>query len=219
MIVRKLNAVDLPEILRVYDSQDNILKIKKTIHMDLHYRKAFRLFVNSDPTMVAYGIFDNDKLIAFSTCGLWSTLPYWTIGLFYIDASYITSVHNIDIAGKLKIAIAEYAESKKLYTGFSIATINAMEIRAWQQTKANLTHIDMVTPLWAGNDLRYDITIEEIIPPFAQSTHRMFGQLLGITEGRNTVPLVVTRWSLLNKHRELSISEKHIKRFNKLSDA
>lgn len=216
MITRRLDNTDLPEILRVYNSQDNILKIKKTIHIDLHYKKSFRLYVNGDPTMGAYGVFDDNKLIAFSTYNIWTTLPYWTMGLFYIDTSYIATVHNIGIAETLKSALVEYAESNRVYTAFSIATINAAGMRAWQHS--NLRDSDTITPLWAGNQLRYDITIEEIIPPFAQSKYRTFSQMLGITEGCNSVPLVVTKWSLLNKYRTLSISEKHIKRLNKLSN-
>jgi len=215
--VRKLTITDLPEMLRVYNSQDNILKIKKTTHIDIYYYRVLKVFASNDHTLVAFGSFDGDRLIAFSTCNIWTNLPYWTIGLFYIDAEYVSAIHSIDIAGALKSAITQYAESKKLYTGYSISTINALNIRSWQQT--NLKDSNIITPLWEDNEIRYNITVEEIILPFGHSKNRTFGQMLGITEGFNTVPLIVTRWTLVNKFRTLSVSEKHMKRLNKLANA
>lgn len=213
--VRKLTITDLPEIVRVYDSQDNILKIKKTTHIDLYYYRVLKLFVSGDPTMCAFGSFDGDRLIAFSTCNLWATLPYWTIGLFYTDSEYITSIHNVDITGVLKAFITSYAEARRMYTAYSISTINALGARAWQQEQIK----GHSNAMWSGDAPRYSITIEEIIPPFSNSKNGTFGQMLGITEGLNTVPLVVTKWTLSNEFRNHQISKKHTKRLNKLSNA
>ena len=214
MIVRKLSKQDLIQMFRVFDSQDNLLKIKKTNHIARHYKKVIPSYVDENPSSCAFGVFDNDRLIAFSTYNVWATLPYWTLGLFYTDSAYITSLHSVDSIGILKAAITEYAESKGMYTSYSIATLSALNIRVWQHS--TIQHSEIPNPMWNGNDMRYEAVVEEIIPPYSISKYYTFGQMLGIVEGLNSVPLVVTKWTLANKYRNHTVSEKHTKRLNKL---
>ena len=215
MIIRKLTERDLPEMFRVFDSQDNLLKIKKTVHLDLHYKKIMPTYTDNNPTVAAMGVFDGDRLIAFTTYNEWKNLPYWTMGLFYIDAERVNEIHRVDVAGDLKDTLAIYAASRRIYTGFSISTISALNIRAWQQLHLKNTDCS----LWEGDSLRYDITIEEIVPPFSTSKNIVFGQMIGIIEGRHTVPLVISRWTLKDRYRQHNISDRCLKRINKLSAA
>lgn len=216
MIVRKLGQQDLAQMFRVFDSQDYLLKIEKTNNIAQYYKKMLLLFVSDNPSSCAFGVFDNDRLIAFSTYNLLATLPCWSMGLFYTDSAYITSLHNTETIGILKIALVEYAESRRIYTAFSIATLNALGIRAWQHSTAQHS---MLWPMWDGTDARYEVTVEEIIPPYSSSRYSTFGQMLGIVEGMNSVPLVVTKWTLANKYRNHALSVRHTKRLDKLFNA
>lgn len=211
---RMLTVDDLPEMIRVYASQDNLLKIKKTVHIDAHYRKILPLYLNDNPSMIAFGAFDGDRMIAFSTLNVWDLLPHWTMGLFHTDAASINLMHDIELISMLKDYMTVYAESRRLYTAYSISTVSALSTRAWQQLQLEGTN----NSLWDNDSLRYDITIEEIIAPYIGSNSYTFSSTLGILEGLNDIPLVITRWSVKHKYRLTDISKSCIKRFNKLAE-
>jgi len=211
---RILTIDDLPAMMRIYDSQDNLLKVKKTVHIDEHYRKILPLYLNDNPSMIAFGAFDGDQMIAFSTLNVWDLLPHWTMGLFHTDAASINLMHDIESISMLKDYMSVYAESRSLYTGYSISTMSALSTRAWQQLQLEGTNNN----LWDNDCLRYDITIEEIVAPYTGSRSYTFSSTLGILEGLNDIPLVITRWSVKNKYRLTDISKSCIKRFNKLAE-
>ena len=79
-MIRKLTIADTEQMLQVYDSQSSLLKIKKTKHIDLHYRKILPLYLANDIGVSAFGNFSDDgELMAFSTISTWAILPLATI--------------------------------------------------------------------------------------------------------------------------------------------
>ncbi len=218
-MIRKLTSADAGEMLRVYDSQQSFLKIKKTKHIDLHYRKILPLYLSNDIGVSAFGNFDNTgNLMAFSTISTWAILPFATIGLFFVDKKYINLVHNDNITSKLMSAMIEYAESINITSVYAAVTLNAAVSRGWQGI--NLKNKEHTTPMWdfETNTARYLVTVEELIKPYSSSKYVNFSKMLGILETKNSVPILIRKWTLINRYRDLDIDSALRRRVDRVSN-
>jgi hypothetical protein len=205
-MIRKLTSADAGEMLRVYDSQQSFLKIKKTKHIDLHYRKILPLYLSNDIGVSAFGNFDNTgNLMAFSTISTWGTHPFANIGLFFADKQYLKNLHEDKITTRLTEAIIDYAESINITSVYAAVTLNAAVARGWQSINAKNSTNN--SPMWdyEHNVPRYTVTIEELIKPYTASKFVSFSKMLGILETKNSVPILIRKWTLLNRYRDLDI--------------
>jgi len=205
-MIRKLTIADTDQMLKVYDSQSSLLKIKKTKHIDLHYRKILPLYLANDIGVSAFGNFNDDgELMAFSTISTWAILPFATIGLFFADKKYIKHLHEDSIMTRLTEAMIRYAESINITAVYAAVTLNAAVTRGRQSV--NLKNKLSDTPMWdfEKDTSRYVVTIEELIKPYSASKYVNFSKMFGILETKNSVPILIRKWTLLNRYRDIDV--------------
>jgi hypothetical protein len=221
-MIRKLISSDLEQMMRVYDSQPSLLKVKKTKHIDLHYKKILPLYLANDIGVSAFGNFDDSgNLIAFSTISTWAILPFATIGLFFVDKNYVSYIHSDEITSKLMAGMISYAESINITSIYSAVTINAAMARGAQGV--NLQHKkdkQYSSLMWdfETDSARYVVTVEELIKPYSASKYVNFSKMLGILETKNSVPILIRKWSLLNRYRDLDLDYNLRRRVDQVSN-
>lgn len=205
-MIRKLTIADTEQMLQVYDSQPSLLKIKKTKHIDLHYRKILPLYLANDIGVSAFGNFNSDgELMAFSTISTWAILPFATIGLFFANKKYIHHLHEDSIMTRLTEEMIRYAESVNITAVYAAVTLNAAVTRGRQSV--NLKNSVTNTPMWdfEKDTTRYLVTVEELIKPYSASKYVNFSKMLGILETKNSVPILIRKWTLLNRYRDFDL--------------
>ncbi len=209
LIYRQLTVADIPEVRRVYNSRDNLLKVKKTKHLDLYYLNTLETYIRNNSTSVCFGCFDKEKLIAFNSISQWQHLPFWTAGLQFTDKGY-SDIHSADFTSRMGQISIQYCEQRKLYTGYTVSTLSGASGRS---ILGNMMLKDSSVPEYYSTDIgaRYMTSIEEIIPPFSFSSTLTFSNMLGILEGKIPVPIIIRKWTAKNQSRDFDISKSRIK--------
>lgn len=190
MYARFLIESDLPEIIKIFESQDTMYGVDIRYDRRELKDRLFDLVVNSSERQALVGAFEDEQLVGFVAIMIFREQPFWRTSLMFFNKKIAAQPRLQIFTGSVLFEfMTKYAETQGVYEFFYV-------VRDSGRKRFNLT-LNATRYV----EERYLFVDLKAVKPGEIPLLKFYRDLLGVTIGRNTKPVVIRQGFLKPEFR------------------